>query len=172
MTKRLLTFSLQLNVDFFLGRPTLFWDLLARWAHNPVSALSLSLYVEHYELAYALVGRLAHYNPSVDMLCQLDLLVQLIESPVFSRLRVQLLEPAKHPYLVKTLLGLAMLLPQTDVFRSISERVSLVQSALLVHDKKVDADEVHGPQLLGAKLDVVIAHFDKVAAKHEDLRMH
>ena len=106
------------------------------------------------------------------MLCQLDLLVQLIESPVFSRLRVQLLEPAKYPYLVKTLLGLAMLLPQTDVFRSISERVNLVQSALLVHGNTMLPNDmgVRGPASLGEKLGVVLSHFDTIAMKHEQNR--
>lgn len=49
---------------------------------------------------------------SVDMLVQIDKLVQLIESPFFSHLRVQLLDPAKYRYLYKSLYGILMVLPQ------------------------------------------------------------
>mmetsp|Transcript_40949 Transcript_40949/g.96388 ORF Transcript_40949/g.96388 Transcript_40949/m.96388 type:complete len:134 (+) Transcript_40949:386-787(+) len=63
---------------------------------------------------------------SVEFLLQLDRLVQLIEAPVFARLRLQLLQPESHPALVAVLYGLLMLLPQSGAFQTLQQRLSLV----------------------------------------------
>ncbi|CAJ1385852.1 unnamed protein product [Effrenium voratum] len=114
------------------GEKPLFLELLEPWFHNPASALALCLWSQQYELASELTGRCAAFEPTLDFLQQLDQLVQLIESPIFSRLRLQLLEPKKHPMLLKCLLGLAMLLPQAGAFQALRERMHLVQSSLLL----------------------------------------
>ena len=49
---------------------------------------------------------------TVGFLVELDKLTQLLESPIFTHLRLQLLEPQRHAYLIKALYGLLMLLPQ------------------------------------------------------------
>ncbi|KAG0187458.1 hypothetical protein DFQ28_006316 [Apophysomyces sp. BC1034] len=55
----------------------------------------------------------AELEITVSMLIQVDKLVQLLESPVFTYLRLQLLEPEKYPYLYKCLYGTQVrLLPQ------------------------------------------------------------
>ena len=59
--------------------------------------------------------RLSLYNcaqVTVNFLVELDKLTQLLESPIFTHLRLQLLEPQRYAYLVKALYGLLMLLPQ------------------------------------------------------------
>lgn len=61
-------------------------------------------------------------------LMQIDKLVQLLESPVFVHLRLQLLdvESPHHAPLLKSCYGLLMLLPQSDAFRSLSDRLTTV----------------------------------------------
>merc|ERR1712039_292209 len=87
---------------------------------------------QQYELAAELTGRLAVLEPTLDLLRQLNQLVHLLESPVFSRLRLRLLEPRRHPALLKCLLGLAMLLPQAGAFNILRERIHVVHSGLLL----------------------------------------
>merc|ERR1712151_1098369 len=112
--------------------PQLFSQLLEPWFRNPVSALALCLWAQQYELAMELTTRLATFEPTLDLLRQLDQLVHLLESPVFSRLRLRLLEPRQHPALLKCLLGLAMLLPQAGAFTILRERIHVMQSGLLL----------------------------------------
>jgi len=112
--------------------PQLFRQLLEPWFRNPVSALALCLWAQQYSLAAELTGRLATFEPTLDLLRQLDQLVHLLESPVFSQLRLQLLEPKKHPTLLKCLLGLAMLLPQAGAFGILRERIRVMQGGLLL----------------------------------------
>ena len=54
--------------------------------------------------------------------------MQLIESPIFIHLRLQLLEPSRYPFLIKALYGLLMLLPQSGAFASLKVRLESVSS--------------------------------------------
>jgi len=121
-----------------LANTPLFLELLEPWFHNPVSALALCLWAQQYEMATELTARFAAFEPTLDLLKQLDQLVHLLESPVFSRLRLQLLEPRRHPALLKCLLGLAMLLPQAGAFNILRERIHVVQSGLLLDTHRDD----------------------------------
>jgi len=112
--------------------PPLFLELIVPWFHNPVSALALCLWAQQDELATELTSRFAAFEPTLDLLKQLDQLVHLLESPVFSQLRLRLLEPRRHPALLKCLLGLAMILPQASAFAILRERIHVVQSGLLL----------------------------------------
>jgi len=145
------------------GSPSLFLELLEPWFHDPVSALALCLWAQQYELATELTTRFAAFEPTLDLLTQLDRLVHLIESPVFSRLRLRLLDPQRHPALLKCLLGLAMLLPQAGAFSILRERIHVVQSCLLLEGGNVDAQA----QMRGAdraSLDRLLQRFDAVTA--------
>jgi len=104
----------------------LFIALYKSWSHNPVATFSLCLLAQAYELASALVFQIADIEVSVGFLMQIDKLVQLIESPIFIHLRLQLLEPARHPFLLKSLYGLLMLLPQSSAFSSLKTRLESV----------------------------------------------
>lgn len=97
----------------------------------------------------------ADLEVTVAFLVQIDKLVQLIESPVFTcelhrkvlrnlsltwdawnppvDLRLQLLEPEKYPYLFKCLYGLLMLLPQSSAFVSLRNRLNAVNSSGFLH---------------------------------------
>ena len=56
---------------------------------------------------------------------QIDKLIQLLESPIFIQLRLHLLETysASHADLLKSLYGLLMLLPQSQAYKTLSDRL-------------------------------------------------
>ena len=61
---------------------------------------------------------------------QIDKLVQLLESPIFVHLRLQLLEVHApfHADLLRSLYGLLMLLPQSNAYKTLSDRLATVSS--------------------------------------------
>ncbi|KAJ5733885.1 hypothetical protein N7493_002671 [Penicillium malachiteum] len=107
---------------------TLFLTLFRSWCHNAVSTFSLCLLAQAYEQAYNLLQIFAELEMTVNMLIQIDKLVQLLESPVFTYLRLQLLEPEKYPYLYKCLYGVLMLLPQSSAFAALKNRLNSVSN--------------------------------------------
>mmetsp|Transcript_108187 Transcript_108187/g.312659 ORF Transcript_108187/g.312659 Transcript_108187/m.312659 type:complete len:741 (-) Transcript_108187:145-2367(-) len=151
----------------------LFFELLLPWFHNPVSALALCLWAQQYDLATELTARIATLEPTLDLLKQLDQLVHLLESPIFSRVRLQLLEPRKHPALLKCVLGLAMLLPQAGAFNILRQRVQVVQSGLLLEAQSShssaprptkDSEAEHSAPVTEADLSALLERFDTVTA--------
>ncbi|GJN87777.1 hypothetical protein Rhopal_000732-T1 [Rhodotorula paludigena] len=106
----------------------LFVTLYRSWSHNAVATFTLCLLAQAYEQASALLQIFADLEMTVPMLIQIDKLVQLIESPVFTSLRLQLLEPERYPYLLKAMYGLLMLLPQSSAFATLRNRLSAVSS--------------------------------------------
>ncbi|KAJ4291536.1 hypothetical protein N0V88_006133 [Collariella sp. IMI 366227] len=90
---------------------TFFVALFRSWCYNAVATFSLCLLAQAYEQAYNLLQIFAELEMTVNILIQIDKLVQLLESPVFTYLRLQLLEPERYPHLYKCLYGLLMLLP-------------------------------------------------------------
>jgi vacuole morphology and inheritance protein 14 len=64
---------------------------------------------------------------NVKFLVQLDKLIRLLETPIFTYLRLQLLEPGRYTWLLKTLYGLLMLLPQQSAaFKILRTRLKTV----------------------------------------------
>lgn len=98
------------------------------WCNNPVSTFSLCLLARAYDLAFALVKKFSELEVTVGFLMQIDKLIHLIESPIFVHLRLRLLdvEAPFHTYLLKSCYGLLMLLPQSDAYRSLNDRLSSV----------------------------------------------
>ncbi|EFX00777.1 vacuole-associated enzyme activator complex component [Grosmannia clavigera kw1407] len=86
-----------------------------------------------YEQAYHLLQIFAELEMTVNILIQIDKLVQLLESPVFTYLRLQLLEPDRFPHLYKCLYGLLMLLPQSSAFAALKNRLNSVSSIGYLH---------------------------------------
>lgn len=97
-------------------------------------------------------SRSAELEMTINMLIQIDKLVQLLESPVFTcklespsrlsyvpelmaltDLRLQLLEPEKYPHLYKCLYGLLMLLPQSSAFAALKNRLNSVSAIGYLH---------------------------------------
>ena len=89
--------------DFFIS-------LFSSWSHNPVATFSLCLLAEAYDLSSKLILKFSEVDVTVGFLLQIDKLVQLLESPVFIHLRLQLLEVSTrhHGDLLKSLYGLLM----------------------------------------------------------------
>jgi hypothetical protein len=58
--------------------------------------------------------------------------VQLLETPAFAFLRLQLLQPSRHPDLLRALCGLLMLLPQSSAFKTLSARLQAVPAVTLM----------------------------------------
>ena len=110
-----------------------FVALFRSWCHNAVATFSLCLLAQAYEQAYNLLQIFAELEMTVNMLIQIDKLVQLLESPVFTYLRLQLLEPDRYPYLYKCLYGLLMLLPQSSAFGALKNRLNSVSAIGLLH---------------------------------------
>ncbi|KAM0451517.1 hypothetical protein ACHAPV_010029 [Trichoderma viride] len=63
---------------------TLFVALFRSWCYNAVATFSLCLLSQAYEQAYNLLQIFGELDMTVNMLIQVDKLVQLIESPVFT----------------------------------------------------------------------------------------
>ncbi|KAF4225352.1 hypothetical protein CNMCM6805_008597 [Aspergillus fumigatiaffinis] len=120
------------NLDSKEGQ-MFFVALFRSWCHNAVSTFSLCLLAQAYEQAYNLLQVFAELEMTVNMLIQIDKLVQLLESPVFTYLRLQLLEPERYPYLYKCLYGVLMLLPQSSAFAALKNRLNSVSNIGLLH---------------------------------------
>lgn len=97
--------------DFAKDKEELFLHLYNSWSINPISTLILCLLSQKYELAYNLISRLTDELDSKKLI-QLGTLVQLIESPSFVNIRVQMMKQnTKSKYLLKTMQGILMILP-------------------------------------------------------------
>ncbi|KAF2858879.1 ARM repeat-containing protein [Piedraia hortae CBS 480.64] len=120
------------NLDGRDGQ-TFFTILFKAWCVNAVATFSLCLLAQAYEQAYNLLQIFADMEMTVNMLIQIDKLVQLLESPVFTYLRMQLLEMERFPYLHKCLYGLLMLLPQSSAFAALKNRLNSVSAAAYLY---------------------------------------
>jgi vacuole morphology and inheritance protein 14 len=105
---------------------TVFLVLFKTWTLNPVASISLSLLCEAYELCERIVNQISEVQVTVGLLMQVDKLVQLLESPIFLVTRMHLLEPSRRdaPFLLGTLYGLLMIMPQGTAFTTLKERLS------------------------------------------------
>ena len=88
---RLCTFTYQSSAEAVETRD-FFVTLYTASCHNSVATVTLCLLCELYEHATTLLRIIAASEMTVDSLCELDKLVQLVESPVFAPLRLKLLE--------------------------------------------------------------------------------
>lgn len=133
------------------------------------------------------------------MLIQVDKLVQLLESPVFTckylnhgasiyehvlinalDLRLQLLEPEKYPYLFKCLYGILMLLPQSSAFSTLRNRLSSVSSLGFFHvmpnkgSQEPTTTKTRSTKTKsaddGIKFQELLQHFKLVQSRHERQR--
>ena len=107
---------------------------------------------------------------TVGFLMQIDKLVKLLESPVFLHLRLQLLdvESPYHAPLLKSCYGLLMLLPQSDAFRSLNDRLSTVCDLRdnLGTPPNIATDTAPSSE----RLIELLARFDEVTNFHRTLR--
>jgi vacuole morphology and inheritance protein 14 len=76
-----------------------------------VSSILISLLVCAYHLAYDSLKIMADGKVTLDDLKEVVRLAKLLESPVFVYHRVQTIEHTKHPFLLKSLYAVLMILP-------------------------------------------------------------
>ena len=62
----------------------MFGVLYRSWAHSPASLLSLCLLCQAYEHACEILTCFAELEMTVNFLLEIDKLVQLLESPIFT----------------------------------------------------------------------------------------
>ncbi|KAF7722117.1 hypothetical protein EC973_003697 [Apophysomyces ossiformis] len=162
----------------------LFITLYKSWCHNAVAAFSLCLLAQVYEHSANMLQVFADLEMTVSMLIQIDKLVQLLESPAFTYLRLQLLEPEKYPYLFKCLYGILLLLPQSSAFSTLRNRLSSVSSLGFLHvipkgmsnlsldsSRRQAASKAEGSSASKKeetiKFHELLQHFKAVQAEHE-----
>ena len=79
----------------------LFHSLYRSWSHSAGAVLSLCFLAGAYSHACDVITAYAHLPMGVEVLVQVDRLVQLLETPIFTYLRLQLLQPARYPDLIR-----------------------------------------------------------------------
>jgi len=153
-----------------------FAGLFKCWCHNPVSTFSLCLLAQAYDLSFALVKKFSELDVTVGFLMQIDKLVQLLESPIFVHLRLQLLDvdTTYHAPLLKSCYGLLMLLPQSDAFRSLNERLTTVcnlRDNLGIKPSLLPEDEMTTIiSQKGLSFKKLLMRFDEVIAQHKEAK--
>ena len=105
-------------------------NLFKCWSINPPSLICISLLTSNYSLSYKIINQMVNYEININTLIQLDLLIQLLESPIFAKLRLDLLKPVKNINLFKCLYGLLMLLPQSNSFKILQNRLQSISSII------------------------------------------
>ena len=93
------------------------------WAHQPVALIALCLLARRYAHAAQLILAFPDLEITTDFLVEIDKFIQLLESPIFAYLRLDLLQPAHQSHLSAVLYGLLMILPQTEAFLSLQRRL-------------------------------------------------
>lgn len=155
----------------------LFCCLYRSWCHNPVATVSLCFLTQNYKHAYDLIQKFGDLEVTVDFLMEVDKLVQLIESPIFTYLRLQLLDVENNPYLIKALYGLLMLLPQSQAFQLLSHRLQCVPNPELMRtvdeSKYMDSkQQAFSKRASHNHVDYseLLQHFERVQSKHLEVR--
>uniref|UniRef100_A0A8C2T6T1 Protein VAC14 homolog n=1 Tax=Coturnix japonica TaxID=93934 RepID=A0A8C2T6T1_COTJA len=150
----------------------LFCCLYRSWCHNPVTTVSLCFLTQNYKHAYDLIQKFGDLEVTVDFLTEVDKLVQLIECPIFTYLRLQLLDVKNNPYLIKALYGLLMLLPQSSAFQLLSHRLQCVPNPELMQSADSSRASSSSRRPASSTIDYteLLQHFDKVQSKHLEVR--
>uniref|UniRef100_A0A8C4X627 Protein VAC14 homolog n=1 Tax=Erpetoichthys calabaricus TaxID=27687 RepID=A0A8C4X627_ERPCA len=146
----------------------LFCCLYRSWCHNPVATVSLCFLTQNYKHAYDLIQKFGDLEVTVDFLIEVDKLVQLIECPIFTYLRLQLLDVENNPYLIKALYGLLMLLPQSQAFQLLSHRLHCVPNPELMRTRQ--EEKRRRPTPVDIDYGELLQHFDRVQNKHLEIR--
>eukprot|EP01102_Stenamoeba_stenopodia_P022271 TRINITY_DN921_c0_g1_i1.p1 TRINITY_DN921_c0_g1~~TRINITY_DN921_c0_g1_i1.p1 ORF type:complete len:588 (-),score=147.47 TRINITY_DN921_c0_g1_i1:139-1902(-) len=156
------------NVSHSKESRDLFCVLYRSWCHNSAATLSLCLLAQAYKHSTNLILKFSELEVTVNFLVEIDKLVQLLESPIFTSLRLQLLEPQKNGELFKCLYGLLMLLPQSTAFHTLKTRLSSVSTLGSLHLFPHSRIEEQQPTTNNdIDFEALLTHFMTVQAKHE-----
>eukprot|EP01096_Ripella_sp_DP13-Kostka_P007613 TRINITY_DN2790_c0_g3_i1.p1 TRINITY_DN2790_c0_g3~~TRINITY_DN2790_c0_g3_i1.p1 ORF type:complete len:708 (-),score=278.57 TRINITY_DN2790_c0_g3_i1:3212-5269(-) len=145
----------------------LFVSLYRSWCHDPISTLSLCFLVGAYEHTYKIILQLSELECDIKFLLNMDKLVRLIESPVFTTTRMHLLEPEKYPFLLKSLYGVLMILPQSAVFEKLRTRLTSVATIGQLHLMTEAKKNLECPKCSAddVPFDDLLQHFVQVQTK-------
>nr|XP_023024836.1 protein VAC14 homolog [Leptinotarsa decemlineata] len=149
---------------------SLFCCLYETWCHNPVATVALCLLTQSYGHVCDLIKLFGNLEVTVDFLMEIDKLVQLIESPVFAYLRLDLLEVPCDKNLIRALYGLLMLLPQTEAFTTLKTRLGCIPSLHIYCDdnKTVGKKSEYENSLID--FQQLLKHFIQVQEKHKEYK--
>lgn len=107
----------------------------------------------------------------MDFLKEIDKLVQLIESPIFAYLRLQLLDVQHNQDLIRSLYGLLMLLPQSEAFKLLRFRLDCIPHyQLLAMKEKPQSSKDPRPLVSKINFKELHQHFLQVQARHREAR--
>ena len=142
-----------------------------------MATFSLCLLAQAYELSCSLILQFAEVDVTVNFLMQIDKLIQLLESPIFIHLRLQMLDTEKeyHPPLMKSLYGLLMLLPQSAAYKTLRGRLNSVTSmASALHSVNKPSSSSKKSQVreylvLQQQFETTQAHHSAIRAQGKDL---
>jgi len=119
-------------------RPELQMVLMEAWMVCPVSSLALSFWLNEFEFAAGLATRLATAPRTEEIEAQLKDFVELLESPVFSDVRLQMLGALQHrSALLRAMLQLGALLPQEKCLQG---RLRVLETRVLLDRAQVKGD--------------------------------
>ena len=144
-----------------------FISLFKCWCHNPVATISFCLLAQAYEVAFALIKKFEiELDVTVGFLMQVDKLVQLLESPAFVHLRLQLLDvnSPRQKSLLKSLYGLLMILPQSEAYQTLNDRLATVCS--LKEHMEIEETDANIDVITTSNEDLLIKRFDEIRQLH------
>ncbi|XP_050464028.1 protein VAC14 homolog [Cataglyphis hispanica] len=144
----------------------LFECLYVSWCHNPVATVALCLLSQHYRHASNIIRSFENIEVTVEFLTEIDKLVQLIESPIFTYLRLQLLEWEKNDALIYALYGLLMILPQSEAYATLQRRLAAIPPAKKPISNKLEKSEEKG--YCPFDFSELLKHFHIVQEQHKE----
>ena len=116
----------------------LFEKIFYIWSLSPFMSVLLCMYCKYFELSYYLTLELSKIKLKQNDYIELCQIVQIFESSIFNNIRIKLINPKKNIYLVKTLYALLMLLPQSNSFDSLNNRIRIIKSISKIDDEEDD----------------------------------
>lgn len=134
----------------------LFSKMYNIWSVNSISLLIFCVITEHFELAYNIILNLVNVPLDCDYYIHLAALVQLLESELYDYIRIRLLEPRSNIYLVRTLYGILMLLPQGQAFNVLSNRMSNVQTLFEIENGFDNTKEKDNKEEVNKFIDIFL----------------
>ncbi|SCO75504.1 conserved Plasmodium protein, unknown function [Plasmodium vivax] len=125
------------NALFLKKQYSLFSLILIAWLRNPISSISFLLWLEKYQLAYLICSYLSLLSLNSDFYHQLDNLIFLLESPIFSKQRMHLVYPQNYPFLIKSLMILSLMLPLNTSNNILQKRLQMSQLSILTNGQRL-----------------------------------
>ena len=103
-----------------------FIKIIKLWCHDKISLFGLTLFAKKYELAYQVISGLGGESLKDKQLLQLTTVAKMLELPYSSQIRIDLLEPEQNYDLIKSLQFVMMILPQSDSYVLLKNRLKCV----------------------------------------------